>query len=238
MSATVQPWSEADLALLARLYPDTATKVLAQMMGRPLQNVFYKAFRLKLSKSTAYLDSMASGRMRAGAAIPRGLGTQFAPGQKPWNAGRKGWQAGGRSLDTQFSTGQMPPNTVPVGSYRLIKNKLRGDRLEQKTSEVPGANHKRWTPVSRLVWQAAHGPVPRGSIVVFKPGQVTAVLEDITLERLECITRAQHSTRNHPRSHSPELGRLVQLKGAIARQVNRISREYEAAQQQPQGQAA
>lgn len=77
----------------------------------------------------------------------------------------------------------------------------------------------------RLVWEAANGPVPAGHIVVFKPGMRTVVLEEITLDRVELITRAENARRNHPRSRDPELGRLVQLKGAITRQVNRIARE-------------
>jgi hypothetical protein len=86
---------------------------------------------------------------------------------------------------------------------------------------------RRWTPVARLVWKEANGPIPEGHIVVFKPGQRTAQLELITVDRLECIDRAEHARRNHPRSKSPELARLVQLKGAITRQVNRIAREAE-----------
>jgi hypothetical protein len=92
-------------------------------------------------------------------------------------------------------------------------------------TETPGPNHHRWVPVARLVWEAAHGPVPPGHIVVFKsPALRTVVLEQITLDKLDCITRAEHARRNHPRNKHPELGRLIQLKGAITRQVNRIAK--------------
>ncbi|KYZ79032.1 hypothetical protein PTBPS01_03975 [Burkholderia pseudomallei] len=53
----------------------------------------------------------------------------------------------------------------------------------------------------------------------------TNKLEEITLDRVECISMAENARRNHPRSKSPELAKLVQLKGAITRQVNRIARE-------------
>ena len=53
----------------------------------------------------------------------------------------------------------------------------------------------------------------------------TNVLEEITVDRLECISMAENAQRNHPRSRNPELARLVQLKGAITRQVNRIAKE-------------
>ncbi|MFD1839535.1 hypothetical protein [Paracidovorax cattleyae] len=67
--------------------------------------------------------------------------------------------------------------------------------------------------------------MPDGHICVFKPGQRTTVLEEITADRVECISRAENARRNHPRNKSPELAKLVQLKGAITRQVNRIARE-------------
>ncbi len=237
MSATTQPWTPADLATLARIYPHMRTKDVAVRMGRPESGINYKAWALKIRKTPEYLASRMAGRLQPGEPAPVGLGSRFPRGNVPWNAGRKGWQAGGLSVVTQFKPGGQPLNTQPVGSYRLVKHKACGPRLERKTSESKGSNDKRWTPVSRLVWEAAHGPVPKGHLVVFKPGMVTTVLEQITLERLECITRAQHASRNHPRNKSPEIGRLVQLKGAITRQVNRITRAHEA-QQQPQGQPA
>jgi len=49
------------------------------------------------------------------------------------------------------------------------------------------------------------------------------VLEEITLDKLELLTRAQNAARNSPYTRSPELGRLYQLKGQITRQVNRIN---------------
>lgn len=79
------------------------------------------------------------------------------------------------------------------------------------------------------MWAAAHGPIPPRHIVVFKPGHKTTKPEHITADKLECITRAENARRNHPISHSPELAKLVQLKGAITRQVNRIRKESQAA---------
>ena len=62
-------------------------------------------------------------------------------------------------------------------------------------------------------------------MVVFRPGMFSNKLEEITLDRVECISMAENARRNHPRMRDPELAKLVQLKGAITRQVNRIARE-------------
>lgn len=225
-------WSPTEFELLRELYPDLPSLDVAALLDRPVGQVHQAAARHGLKKSQAFKASDFSGRVQRGKQSPRMVVNQFQSGQQPWNAGRKGWQAGGRSVETQFTTGMLPPNTLSIGSYRVITEKNGGKHLERKMREVPGANHKRWTPVTRLVWEAAHGPVPAGSIVVFKPGQRTLVLEQITLDRLECITRGQNAARNHPNNSNPELAKLIQLKGAITRQVNRITREHE---QQTQG---
>lgn len=98
--------------------------------------------------------------------------------------------------------------------------------LERKATDDPKlVPARRWVAVHRLVWGAAHGKAPKSHAVCFKGGRRTAVLEEITVHRLECISRANPSRRNHPRTHSPELARLVQLKGAITRRVDQIARE-------------
>jgi hypothetical protein len=79
--------------------------------------------------------------------------------------------------------------------------------------------------VHRLVWEDANGPVPEGHIIVFRPGQRTTQETEITIDRIECISRADNARRNHPARKSHELAKLVQLKDAITRQVNRIAKE-------------
>jgi hypothetical protein len=128
-------------------------------------------------------------------------------------------------VTTQFATGIEPPNTLPVGSLRII-NHHGGKQLERKVSTARGPNHVRWKAVHRLVWEAVHGPTPPGHIVIFRPGMKTLVEAEITIDKVECISRAENARRNHPRNASPEMAKLCQLKGAITRQVNRIQREH------------
>ena len=155
---------------------------------------------------------------------------QFKKGITPWNKGTS-YNAGGRSLDTRFRAGNLPHTWRPVGSYRITGAKDAPKLLEQKVSEAAGPARLRWVPVSRLVWEAAHGPVPEGKFIVFKPGMKTLVAEEITLDRLHCVDRAEHLRRNLPGRTNPDLARLYQLKGAISRQVNRIKRENQESAQ-------
>lgn len=214
-------WSAAEFELLRRNYADSRADDIARVLRRPLSAVYAKAKIIGLAKSAAFLASVQSGRIQRGRQSPRLIATQFQKGMTPWNKGRKGFtgtQPGCRA--TQFKPGQKPHTWVPVGSYRVNHG-----NLEVKVNDLPGRSDVRWHPVHRTIWEAAHGPVPKGCICVFRPGRHTRVLEEITLDRVEVITRAENARRNHPRARNPELGRLIQLKGAITRQVNRIARE-------------
>jgi hypothetical protein len=220
-------WTPEKISELRLYYSYTDTHKLAEIFGVDIKTVYRKAHKLGIHKSESFKEES---RYLQGIRVKQNrnvIKTQFKPGHKTWNKGRKGWQAGGRSLETQFTTGMVPPNTRPVGTYRIITGKRGARHLEQKISNTPGHHIKRWAPVSRIVWESVYGMVPSGHIVVFKPGMRTLNVDEITIERLELITRAENAARNHPRNRDPELGKLYQLKGAITRQVNRLKKESE-----------
>lgn len=212
-------WTDAEVQLLRKLYPDEVAAEVAKALNMSVFTVYNKANGLGLKKSPAFYASDKSARIQRGKQNPAMIATRIQPGHTPWNKGMKGLQIGGQA--TQFKPGCRPHTWVPVGSYRINSDRC----LERKVNDLPGSNHVRWHPVSRLVWEAVNGPVPKGHMVVFKPGRRTTTLEEITIDRVECITRAENATRNHPRSKSPELGKLVQLRGAITRQINKRSRD-------------
>lgn len=216
-----KPWTDVELAILREHYPDSQTIDIAVALGRPTYAVYNKATSLGIRKSAAFMASPLSGRLDG----VRGNGSRFRKGQPSWNTGLKGWQAGGRSTDTQFKKGRPAAaahNYQPIGAERIN----RDGHLERKVTDDPAiAPVRRWVPVYRLVWEAANGMIPCGHAVIFRPGRKTTDVALITVDALELVSRAELVQRNHPRSKSPELGKLVQLKGAITRQVNRISRE-------------
>lgn len=217
-------WTADSITTLRNLYPNTASDVVAKVIGCSLKAVYYKAHSEGLHKTPAFMASDASGRVQRGKQHPRMLESQFKPGMAPWNKGIP-WIAGGKSHTTRFKPGRPPSsarNYQPIGTLRTS----RDGYLERKTNDTHPVPVRRWVAVHRLVWEEANGPIPARHIVVFKPGTRTAVEAEITADKLECITRAENARRNHPKNKSPELARLVQLKGAITRQVNRINREH------------
>lgn len=219
-------WTEAEDRVMREFYPRLRAVNLADVLKRSVRSVYMRADTLGLSKSEEFFASDRSGRVQRGKQHPAMVASQFTKGQAAWNKGTKGIvgvQEACRA--TQFKKGRPAHearNYVAIGTERICADGY----LERKLTDDPSiAPARRWVAVHRIVWEAAHGPIPTGRIVVFRPGMKTAKVEEVTVDRLECITRGEHANRNHPRNRSPELGRLVQLKGAINRQVNRIARE-------------
>lgn len=220
-----KPWPPKAVAALQRRYPHEPTAAIAADLGFTVRSVYQKARNLGLKKSEEYLASPAACRLRRGDKV--GAACRFLPGNVPFNKGLKGWQAGGRAAETQFRPGSSPHNTQPVGAYRFDKD----GTLQQKIGTAKGNNSKRWRGVHELVWIAAHGPVPPGHIVIFKPGQRTTVLEEITLDRVECVSLAENMRRNSYHNRYPkEIGLAIQARGALIRKINRAER---AQQEQP-----
>ncbi len=222
-------WPKATLAAMRRRYPHEPTAAIAADLGMTVTACYQLAQKLGLKKTLDYLSGPHSSRLRRD--DNPGMGTRFEPGHEPHNKGRKGWQAGGRARDTQFKSGQMPHNTKPIGSYRFEPGT---GTLQRKISNDKGSNSKRWRGVHEIVWTEANGPVPPGHICVFKPGMRTTELEQITLDRVECITLAENMRRNSYHNRYPkEIGLAIQLRGALMRKIHRAERATSTTKENP-----
>jgi hypothetical protein len=224
-----RPWTERDLRLLRELYPDMLATTVAREIGRSVSSVYQKAIAQGLRKSAGFFASDLSGRVMRGKKDPRMTSSQFKPGVTPWNKGVRGstgTQEGCRA--TQFKPGRAAheaSNYIPIGSLRVTKDGY----LERKVSDNPGiAPARRWVAEHRLVWEAANGPIPAGRAVVFRPSMKTTDADSIKVEMLEMLTRAQLMQRNsYHTNYPPELRQLVQLRGALSRQINKHTQALE-----------
>lgn len=219
-----QPWTAAEEAVLIDLYPDIPSADIAALLLRTPTVVYRAAARLGLKKSDYFKASVMSGRVLRGKQDPRMVATRFQPGLVPWNKGSH-FVAGGRSAETRFKPGRKPQesrNYVPIGSLRISADGYLERKVTDDQSLYPS---RRWQFVHRQVWEAAHGPIPAGHMVVFRKGQFTNQLELLNADRLECISRAENAQRNSLWRQDPEMMRLHHLKAQITRQVNRINKE-------------
>ena len=208
-------WSAADEALLRERFPHVKTSTLIEPLGRPYSAIAGKANKLGLTKTAEFYASEASGH----ANVELGASFRFAPGFEPWNKGKA--HPTGRAPQHHFKAGQLNGRAaqlvLPVGSYRI-----NGDGyLDRKYSDASGAPNKRWRAAHLLIWEAANGPLPKGSIVVFKPGKQTTNPEDILLENVELITRQELMKRNTIYRFTPEIVSLCKLRGVLNRKINK-----------------
>ena len=211
-------WTDDQVDYLRRHYADTLTVDLAAVLGLRAERILAKANGMGLHKSRALIAETA--RQRTLTPGHGSMDSRIQLGAVPWNKGIKGARV---SPATEFKSGNRPHTWVPVGSYRINADGY----LDRKICDE-GDSTRRWQPVHRLLWIDAHGEIPAGHIVVFKPGRRTADLAQITLDSIELVTRAENMRRNsYHTNYPPELRSLVQLRGALNRTINRKAKEAE-----------
>lgn len=133
---------------------------------------------------------------------------RFPKGLIPWNLGKTGYMGANR---TSFRKGHRPQTWRPVGSERVN----RDGTLERKVG-----NPKRWQPVKDIIWKAKHGRIPRGWFVVHKNRN----RQDFRLRNLTLVNRAANMERNTYHRYPKEIALLIQLRGALQRQINKRER--------------
>lgn len=136
---------------------------------------------------------------------------RFQKGHPSWNKGTH-WTAGGRSALTRFRKGNRPQTWLPVGSERVN----RDGTLERKVRNPGG-----WKPVKDILWHASNGRIPRGHFVVHKDRDRA----NFALSNLELVNRAENMRRNTYHRYPKEIARLIQLRGALNRQINKRAHE-------------
>lgn len=219
-------WTPAEIALLRAKYPDTRTADLAAQLGLTASKVNGAAKRIGLKKSAAYLDSPAACRLRRGDNI--GQASRFPKGHVPVNKGlrRPGW-APGRMAETQFKPRRPEEarNYKPIGSLRMSKDGYMERKVTDDRSVVSA---RRWVGVHRLVWEAAHGPIPQHHAVCFRAGQFTASPDEITPDRLELVHRKDLMRRNSLYNYPKEIQDVIKLRGAVSRRINKLTQKEAA----------
>ena len=197
-------WTKQEDQQLRDLYPTHKLADIAEMMGRSISSVANRRTKLGLKRTPEQDAAIGDGR--------------FKPGHKqPWNKGKKGWHAGGRSKETQFKKGHKPSNTWrPVGAERVSKD----DLLYRKVSDT-GVKNDDWKAVHVLVWEQENGPLPDGHIVIFKDKN----RRNFDPDNLEAVTRAENMRRNSIDRYPPEYRQAAITLGWFKRKLNQLENE-------------
>lgn len=207
-------WTPNELATLQALYPDRSSAAVAAVLGREVSSVYQKAAALGLKKSAAFFAGEEAGRIRRSQQQSLVV-NRFKPGQTPWNKGTKGVMpkpAPGKG----FQPGDMPHTRKPIGAERRDKD----GHLVRKVSETR-IKKVDWQLVKNIVWREHFGEIPPGLFVVCQDRNP----DNLDPGNMALVTRAENMRRNSYRTnYPPELARLVQLRGVLNRQINKLSR--------------
>lgn len=167
-------WTKAEDAKLAELWPDTHREECSRILGRSSSSLYARAHFLGLKRSKEYTLSHNSGR--------------FKKGDKPHNAGLKGWQPGGKAKKTQFKRGHGNSNNRhPIGHEKIDAY----GTLLRKVSDI-GTRRQKWRPVKDLVYEQSHGNIPNGKIVTHDDFDK----DNFEPKNLVALTRADIMRRN------------------------------------------
>jgi hypothetical protein len=105
--------------------------------------------------------------------LRNGIGS-FRPGHVPANKGKTHSARQG--------------NYKPVGSERTD-----GGYIVVKVSDRKNRYHKNWKAKHRMIWEKAHGKIPRGHKVIFADGDRS----NFDLDNLVLVSRSELAVMNH-----------------------------------------
>lgn len=199
-------WDPQKTGRLKELYPRMKNSEIAAILGVSESSVAGYAFKLGLVKDPEWKRQQA-------------MKTAFKKGHVPPNKGKK-WdeylskEKQELSRRTCFKKGDVPKNHKPLGYERVTVDGYR---------EIKVAEPNVFIGKHRLLYEQHYGPIPEGMNIVFIDGNK----ENITIENLRMESKAEKFNRccSIHNTLPPELRKLVQLKGALKRQLNKLETE-------------
>lgn len=205
-------WTPEEDRILLEKYETCEAAEIGRQLGRGVTSVYNRAHLLGLRKPFIY-HSLAG---KKGSAYQSAVAHRFTKGHTPANKGKKmSPELYAKCSRTMFKKGQMPTKHREVGSERINVDGY---------VEVKVAEPKKWKLKHRVVWEAAHGPVPKGFNIQFRNGNRL----DLRLENLYIISRAEQlSTENSIYARYPEdLRKVIRVKATLKRQITMYNKKH------------
>ncbi|MGV8417354.1 HNH endonuclease signature motif containing protein [Pseudomonas aeruginosa] len=117
---------------------------------------------------------------------------------------------------TRFKKGQKPHTWLPVGSTRISADGY----LQRKISDT-GYPPRDWKSIHILLWEEHVGPIPTGHCVCFKDNNK----QNVVIDNLELITRAERMRRNSIHRYPPELKSAIRVISKLKRTIQEVEHE-------------
>lgn len=112
---------------------------------------------------------------------------------------------------TQFKKGQAPKNTLFDNAIVKRKDKTGITYLYTRVSLSV------WVQLQRYIWEQSNGPIPKAHNIIFKDRNSL----NCNLSNLEMVSNAELLSRNSAHRFGPEIFKIIQLRGALNRQINK-----------------
>jgi hypothetical protein len=198
--ASNNPYTPEKKLILEKLYPNTTNKEIARILNVTESSVIAAGFRFKLKKTPEFMREHT-------------FKSCYKKGRIPENKGKKITEYASKEAiekikATQFKKGGIPACYGRVGSERINS---------EGYIEVKVADPNKWKMKHVFEWEKLHGTVPNGYIVVFANKNKA----DFSPANLEIITRKENMERNTVHNYPKEIAVVVQLRGALNRQINK-----------------
>jgi hypothetical protein len=191
--------SEKQKELLDK-FPNCSNKELSVLYNIKESTIMAFAAKRGVYKSEAWKNSTNCGKFRKGA-VPVNKGVKMTADK--YN----------KCKATMFKKGNKPHNINSIGHKRVSKDGY----VYVKTGE--SKLNSNYELLHRVVWQKYNGDIPKGYNVQFKDGN----RQNCDIDNLYLISRAEQ-LRNENSLHArlpKEIAELIQIKGAINRQINK-----------------
>lgn len=202
---TKKYWTEEETKLFKEVYPNMFSEEVAKIFNCNVRQVYNYASKIKIKKSIEWQrQELQRQAIRLKFA---GINQRFKPGQIPPNKGQKmdadQYQ---KCKVTFFAKGNEPHNTKWDGYERVTVD----DYVEVRISKG------KFKMKHRLIWEQAYGPMPKGTIIIFKDKN----RRNFALDNLEAITLKENMERNRMTKYPPELRNLIKLNNKLKKKLN------------------
>lgn len=189
-------WTESKIEILKKMYESASIEEIEDYFKCPRRSIYDACQRYNIKRPFEFLKANVYN-------IKTNEATQFKPGQKSWNKGKKmpeGW--GG---ETKFKKGMRPHNWKPEGSERLSKDGY----IEIK-------HNGRYRCKHRIIWEEHHKEkLHPMDVVIFLDGNS----QNMAIDNLKKITRSEHMQRNHWNNLPEDLQEVIHLKKTITKLI-------------------
>jgi hypothetical protein len=101
-----------------------------------------------------------------------------------------------RRNNGMFPKGSKPHNTFGVGVITFRHSEEKNTRIYHIKVAEPNV----WQPLNRYIYEAVHGKLPEGMLVVFRDGNTMNLL----ISNLQAITKEEHARRNSASLNLPD----------------------------------